>query len=237
MMSLLKFLRDLLFVPKCAGCLERLDPSAGALCDGCRTAYLLETEKSCPFCGGTACACTGEEGGVLGKTPMIKLFRYYPHEGETVTNRMIYLLKHRAPRPLIEELAASLAERIRPHLDGDLSSYLVTFPPRSRRARAEYGFDHMELLSRAVALRLGLAWQPLLVRHGGQEQKKSVSRTARFRNMKNAYRLRSGVDPGGRRILLLDDVVASGATLSSAMRTLRRAGARKITVAVLGYTL
>ena len=95
----------------------------------------------------------------------------------------------------------------------------------------------MEILSRAVAKRLGLAWRPLLVRHGGNEQKKSRSRTARFRNMQNAYRVKRNAHLAGKRILLLDDVVASGATLSSAMRALRRAGARRITVAVLGYTV
>ncbi len=237
MRSIVKLLRDLLFVPRCAGCGERMAPLAGALCEGCRATYLIETATPCPFCGVADCACTGEEGGSLGKARLIKLFRYYPHEGETVTNRMIYLLKHRAPRPLVEFLAASLAERIRPHLDGDLASYLVTYPPRSRRARAEYGLDHMALLSRAVAEKLGLAWRPLLVRRGGQEQKKSVSRTARFHNMQNAYRLKGKEDLTGRRILLLDDVLASGATLSSAMRALRRAGARRITVAILGYTL
>ena len=92
----------------------------------------------------------------------------------------------------------------------------------------------MAILSRAVAARLGLAWQPLLVRRGGREQKKSLSRTARFRNMQNAYRIKGEIDLKERRILLLDDVVASGATLASAMRALRHAGGRRITVATLG---
>ena len=123
MKSIVQVIRDLVFVPRCFGCGERLDPAAEPLCEECLAAYRLEVARPCPFCGGTGCACAGE-GSVLGKVPHIKLFRYYPHEGKIVTNRMIYLLKHRAPRPLVDLLSDALAERIRPHLTGEAASRL-----------------------------------------------------------------------------------------------------------------
>ncbi len=227
-----------MFVPRCAGCGERLSPGTGILCDDCRTTYEAEKERACPYCGQflPTCRCAGSFLEKNGVRRLVKLFRYYPNDAEAVTNRMIYLLKHRAPRPLVSLFARDLAEAIRPELNGQLRA-IVTFAPRSRRARHRDGLDHMRYLSRAVARELRVEWRPLLVRHGGGEQKKRATKQERMRNMKNAYSCIGKEDIKGCQIILLDDVVTSGATLLFASRVLRRAGAKRVTAAVLGSTL
>lgn len=238
MNHLLELLRDLLFVPKCAGCGERLSAGGGPLCGECRRVYDFEKERTCPFCGSAlpACSCSGAFLEKNGVRRLIKLFRYYPGDAEAVTNCMIYRLKHEAPRPLVSFLAHELAEAIRPHLDRSERT-LVTFAPRSLSARRRDGFDHMAHLSRAVAGELGVEWRRLLVRHGGSEQKKRITRVERFANMKQAYSYVGKEDLRGTRVILLDDVATSGATLLFASRTLRRAGAGNVVTAVLGTTL
>lgn len=235
---LLSRFRDLLFVPRCAGCGERLLPGGGALCEACYASYDLERNMGCPFCGApfASCVCPGETLKRGGVTHLPKLFRYHPHGGG-VSNRMIYLLKHRAPRPLVELLARELAAAIRPYLPEGKGELLVTFAPRSRRAGRRYGLDHMAILSRAVAKELGAEWRQLLLRRDGGEQKKYPTRRERFQNMKGAYSYIGREELRGRRILLLDDVTTSGATLLFALRALRHAGARKIAVGVLGATM
>lgn len=238
MSGFFRHLRDLLFVPRCAGCGERLLPGKGVLCDRCLASYGLEKTMGCPFCGHpfSACTCPGDTLKRGGITRLPKLFRYHPH-GDGVSNRMIYLLKHAAPRPLVAFLARELAEAIRPHLPKGKGELLVTFAPRSRRARRRYGLDHMELLARAVAEELSAECRTLLRRRDGGEQKKRPTRQERFRNMRDAYSYIGKEELHGRRILLLDDVTTSGATLLFAVRALRRAGARGVTVGVLGATL
>ena len=232
-------LRDLLFVPRCAGCGERLSVGAEALCSACRATYEMEKERACPYCGHAfhTCTCAGEFLTKNKIDTVVKLFQYYPKDATAVQNCMIYLLKHRAPRPLVAFLASELCAALLPVLSTVTRPLLVTYAPRSKTAYRRYGMDHMAHLSRAVAERLGAEWRPLLARRDGREQKKRTSRHARISNMKNAYSYIGEEGLSGYHILLLDDVTTSGATILFAARTLRRAGARDLTPAVLGATL
>ena len=210
----------------------------GALCGDCRNTYETERERACPYCGLSlsSCCCAGTFLEKNGVRRLVKLFRYYPNDAEAVTNRMIYLLKHHAPRPLVSLFSKDLAAAIRPELCEGLR-VIVTYAPRSRRARRRDGLDHMRILSRAVARELRAEWRPLLSRHGGGEQKKRTTKAERIRNMKKAYSYVGKGDLLGCQVILLDDVATSGATMMFASRLLRRAGAKRVTAAVLGSTL
>ncbi len=237
---LLRRLVGLLYVPRCGACGVRLFPDGGALCEVCHASYRMATGALCPYCGHpfSECLCTSTALSRAGIREVVKLFEYRRGEGDSPPNRLLYLLKRRAPRNVIAFFAAALADRLDRHLPKERDRLLITFAPRSRRARRRYGFDHMELLAHAVADRLSLPVARLLSRTEGREQKKLGGREARFRNMKDAYApVFTPAEVAGREILLLDDITTSGATLTAAVRALRRGGARRIRVAVLGCTL
>lgn len=240
MKKILSSFADLVFVPRCAACDERLAVATGALCPQCRERYELALLAPCPFCGKvlSSCLCRGPALEGTSVKGLLKVFLYQAIEGEAPPpqNALLYRLKHHGDRRVVNELADRLAEAIRPHLEALPKDLLVTYAPRSRRARLRYGFDHMAYLSAAVASRLALPCASLLIRRGGKEQKKSGSRTARFRNMEAAYRYHGHAPLDGRPILLLDDISTSGATLAAAARTLRGAGASAVYAAVAAYT-
>ena len=102
----------------------------------------------------------------------------------------------------------------------------VTWAPLSRKRRRERGYDQGELLARAMAKRLGLPAAATLVkaRHT-QPQSGLDSAEARRANALGAYAILNGAEVAGKRVLLADDVVTSGATLSECARTLLEAGA------------
>ncbi len=238
--SFLRRLTALLYVPRCGACGVRLSSDGGALCDACRAAYDMQTERRCAYCGHpfSECLCTSVALSRAGIREVVKLFEYRRGEGDLSPNRLLYLLKRRAPRPVVNFFAEALSDRLDRHLPKERDHLLITFAPRSRRARRRHGFDHMELLAHAVADRLSLPVARLLSRTEGREQKKLGGREARFRNMKDAYApVFTPEKVAGREILLLDDITTSGATLTAAIRALRRGGVRKIRVAVLGCTL
>ena len=90
---------------------------------------------------------------------------------------------------------------------------LVTWIPLSPKRRRKRGFDQAEALARAVARELDLP--------------------VRGTNVLGVYRLKESVDLAGLRVLLVDDVVTSGATLSECARLLRSAGAAEVLCATL----
>lgn len=109
----------------------------------------------------------------------------------------------------------------------------VTWAPLSRKRLKKRGFDQAELMAREVGKQLGLPVKPLVkkVRHNGQ-QSRLEGEAARRANALGAYELRPEAQVSGQRILLVDDVVTSGATLSECARLLSQNGA-----VVYGLTL
>jgi ComF family protein len=109
------------------------------------------------------------------------------------------------------------------------SSFLS--PPLWRR-RWWRGYNQSEALARPLAARLGLACHPSALRRiRNTPQQTTQTATARLDNVRNAFRARAGLT--GRTVLLVDDVMTTGSTVAEATRALRRAGARRVVVAVL----
>ena len=105
--------------------------------------------------------------------------------------------------------------------------------PLSRSRRRERGFNQAELLAEPVAERLRARWRPGALRKiADTPPQAGLSREARRRNLAGAFRARERT-VRGRRVLLVDDVMTTGTTLSEAARTLRRAGAKRVDVAVV----
>ena len=93
------------------------------------------------------------------------------------------------------------------------------------------GFNQAALLARAVARRAGadLAVDALL-RVRATPVSKGMGRAARAANVRGAFRVRSGASVRGRHVVLIDDVLTTGATANACARHLRRAGAASVTV-------
>lgn len=105
----------------------------------------------------------------------------------------------------------------------------VTWVPLSRRRRRRRGYDQAMLLARALSQRLSLPVEPTLrkTRHT-PAQSGQPDHGARRVNVMNAYQARPDADLRGKTLLLCDDVVTTGATLSECARMLRMAGAEKV---------
>jgi ComF family protein len=98
------------------------------------------------------------------------------------------------------------------------------------------GYDQAETLARHLARRLGLATCHALRRVKPTTKLAGLGRTARRKAMKGAFRTRVGASAtlAGQTILLVDDILTTGATCGIAARVLKRAGARRVLVAVIG---
>ena len=135
----------------------------------------------------------------------------------------LHALKYDGERRLAGPLGALLAERWRrAGIGGDL---VVNVPVHRGRLR-ERGFDQAELLARSYARQIGLPFAPALARATETRKQHALGRTARAENVAAAFvvpeRLRGVV--AGRWIVLIDDLVTTGATMTACGAALREAG-------------
>ena len=134
-------------------------------------------------------------------------------------------------RFLSSELATLLAGRV------DLDGLLVTFVPRSAEKEAKFGVDQAKEAARRMAKQLDLEFSSLFYHKKSKEQK-HLTVFERAANAKNTYGIlkKNSHLIRGRRIVLYDDVMTSGATASVCASLLKRAGADEVIVLTFAKT-
>lgn len=144
----------------------------------------------------------------------------------------LHALKYDGERRLAPVLSGLLAERWR---QAGVRAELVGFVPVHATRRRERGFDQAELLARSAATSLGLPCLPLLRRRASTSAQHGLGRGARAANVGGVFEVAEAAVAAvvGRWILLIDDVVTTGATLGGCAIALLDAGAE----AVAGLTV
>lgn len=163
---------------------------------------------------------------------------------EDVGRTLIIEYKERGNRGLAPMLGALLADAIAPHLRGPASRSTIVVPVPSHRWSAR-GFDALGGIARAAGHELARRRRPVLVQPwletvSSYRPLKDLSRVERRHRIQGAFRVPARVERHGRRpvtggVIVVDDVLTTGATLGEAVRTLRRAGVPVAGVAVVAW--
>lgn len=167
-----------------------------------------------------AAVCTTCRFALLGPRPQPGSHGVHAALAFTGRARKVVLgLKYRNRRQVARHLAGLLVNAIvaaGDHRDLDM----VTWAPTSDARRRARGFDQGELVARNVARQLGVPCRRLLVRSGASATQTGRSRVERLHGPD--FTARPGLD--GCRVIVVDDVVTTGATLRAAAAALRHAG-------------
>lgn len=239
----LLLLRGLLFPPRCVGCNKRLPPpiagDAPALCRDCATRFEKEVRTECPRCFSPYCEChccpsVMERAGCV---DFVKLSPYREGDEGNVTRRLVLEMK-RGPRRRAFAFAASelrcAIEEALQRAGCTKQRAVITYLPRDPRTVRRTGVDQAEVLALALSHQTGIDFATFLQRTGRGKPQKSLSAAARAQNLREAFRVVK--NPTGDCVLLVDDIVTTGAGMSVATKLLRRAGAANVIAVSLAYT-
>ena len=238
-MSRMRYLRDLLFPPKCAACHTLLewksptDTTAPSLCPTCLAEWESETLETCGICAQKVreCTCMPERMRKAKCTTFCKLVYYVPTKRTLVQNRLIYLIKRKHHDRAYAFLAERISLLVRDVMQTEnlaKEDIIVTYLPRTRRAHLQNGIDQAKELAYRVAKNCDLEAQALLCRtHRGEEQKK-LTPTERIRNARGSIDFKKGADCKGKVIFLVDDIVTTGNGMARSTKLLRHAGCRAV---------
>ncbi len=190
---------------------------------------------TCPVCGRAGPAPCGRCGAELRPArslpPPLDVDRCVALLDYAAAGReLVARLKYRNARSSLPFLADGMARLVDPR-----AVDVVTWAPTTAVRRRQRGFDHAELLAKAVARRLRKPVRRLLRRLPGPAQTgRAVEERRRGPPMVAARARRRSVPA---RVLVVDDVVTTGATAGAAARALRQAGAAEVWVVAAARTL
>ena len=151
----------------------------------------------------------------------------------------ILALKHGSRRDLARPLGEFLAQRVRRAAQaseaGSIVDAAVVSVPLHPAREFVRGYDQARLLARAMALELGLVYLRGLRRTRATTPQGAPGAVSRAANVRGAFAARRGLrnQLAGRTVLLVDDVVTSGATANECTRCLVAAGAARVVVVCL----
>ena len=233
-----EFLEEILFlvsVPTCVGCGERLDYKEKVYCNRCKPIYNEQKARTCSRCKNSldSCSCATfylEKHNVKSLT---KLFRYFKEEDNLVANNLIYSLKHDYRADVIDYTACEIIGCLdRCGFLKNTSNTVITNVPRRKSSIRKYGYDHTRLLAKRIAKQLEIEFVCPIVSLAKKEQKRAKSREERLKNVRFDYK-KNVADLSGKTVILVDDVVTTGASMGSVAMLLRGLGAKKIVGASL----
>lgn len=225
---------DLVLPPTCLACRKPVDV-AGGLCPSCWTAMgFIER----PYCERLGTPFVSEEGGALlsptaiADPPAYERARAAARYGD-VARELVHFLKYGdrldLARPLGQWMARAGAELLS---DADA---LVPVPLHWTRL-LQRRFNQSAMLAQTIGAAANVAVADhIIVRSRATRPQYGLARSERARNVQGAFEVAKAarVDVKGRKLILVDDVLTSGATVDACARSLRRAGASRVDVLVL----
>jgi ComF family protein len=213
---LVRFVLDLLFPPRCVFCGEIVPPGT-QVCRDC--AETIAPSGSVRYLA------------LPGSDKQIPCAALYPYEGKVRSSILRY--KFHGQRQNADYYAEGLVPLVKLAFP-DAGFSLVTWVPLSDQRKKERGYDQAELIAKKLAEAMRLPCAPCLRKAKANRVQHFLSREERAGNVRGVY-ASNGREISGKNVLLLDDIVTTGATLAECAAVLVRCGAAAVFCAAVAH--
>lgn len=214
---------NLIFPSKCLGCGKNLE-SNSVICEECLSKVRVNQTLFCGRC--------------LARLPETKKIchRDFPYTlgaaasyGDETVKKLIHALKFQYLKAAAEPLGNLLVSYVEP-LKLNIKNFTVVPLPLSSRRLKERGFNQSELIAKIFTsrFRLPLETNCLVRSRNSKPQSETKTLEERLKNVRECFGIKKPEAISGKNVILMDDVVTSGATLYEAANALKSAGVRKI---------
>lgn len=227
MMSFWISLLDL-FAPRlCVGCRRRLSVSEHILCNNCLQHMPLTDYSRHPYDNALARL-------FWGLFPIERAVAWFFYESNTEMARMIHQMKYHGRSDVAEDMGRQMAVSLL--ADGFFDGIDGIVPvPLTRRRRWQRGYNQSELIARGISSVISLPiYNKVMERTFFQSSQTHLNISERRENVEHAFRLRSAAGLEGKHLLIVDDIVTTGSTITACALQLSLIPHIRISVLTLG---
>jgi ComF family protein len=234
---------DLVFAPVCLACDGAIAPGAAArlVCGRCRSRLRTLPAPACPRCGAPRLR-TGREPG-----PTCRECHIWPADLRSArsacllhppADRIVHQLKYRGWSALGAFMGERMAALALPR-DVEREARIVVPVPTTRKRMRTRGYNQAALIAQGFARSTGRRVEPWLLREAARGSQTTLQPAARRANVAGAFHAAHGVERRirGAHVILVDDVLTTGATAVECSRVLVEAGARCVSLVTFARAL
>lgn len=232
-------LLNLIFVPKCICCDEPLPYNCEEVfCDECRAEWENAKNERCRTCNQSIndcyCGIRDNKDAIVDKE--IHLVQY-DKSVRNAANKLIYSCKDKNVGAYFRAIALEMYKELYPRLEK--KDYIVCSVPRTVEAVRRKGHDQSREIALEFCALSGLRYSDLLYNKGTNAQKSHRTLKNRTENASKSYMINSDVNKTlkGRYVILIDDIVTTGASTVRCAKLLKSKGAKKVYVMTIAKTV
>lgn len=236
--KLKNYILDLFFPPRCPGCAVVININAtDAFCPVCRQKWEKHKREICYRCGQPMdnCWCgvrLDNNGYVNSEHHLVQ----YDKKANTVIKRLLYKMKNYNNGIVFKTIGREMYNELYHRLD--YNNLIIAYIPRSKANIKKYGHDQSLILAKELSALTELDIAHVLFHKGGSNQK-TLDITKRQKNADKSYHIINGAGKliKEKNVILIDDVLTTGASATRCARLLKQKGAKRVILFTVAKTI
>lgn len=232
-------LLNIIYPPRCICCDQLLHyTSESVFCDKCKSEWEILKNEKCRTCGQpiSECYCgfrDNKEGLIDGEVHLTQ----YDKKLNNAVNKLVFSCKDKTVKVYFKAVALEMYSFLYPRLPE--KEYIIAAVPRTMQAKNSKGHDQSVMIAKEFCKISGCEYCDLIYNVGDKAQKNLSSPNSREDNAAKSYKIKADKNKmlKGKDVILIDDVVTTGASVVRCAKLLKSKGAKHVYVMCIAKTV